>query len=106
MSRASNVDDPAASAAEPLDLAAAAALAADVVVERLKTAENGLTSAEAARRRAELGANVLATHRVTALGVLIRQLHNPLLILLLAAAGISAVTGDRPTAGSSPPSLC
>jgi P-type Mg2+ transporter len=37
---------------------------------------------------------VLATHRVTAFGVLVRQLRNPLLILLLAAAGIAAATGD------------
>jgi len=36
----------------------------------------------------------VATHRVTAFGVLARQLRNPLLILLLAAAGISAATGD------------
>ena len=41
---------------------------------------------------------MLATHKVTALGVLGRQLRNPLLILLLAAAGVSAATGD-PTDG-------
>ncbi len=40
------------------------------------------------------GRNVLAEHRVTALSVLIRQLRNPLLILLLSAAGVSALTGD------------
>jgi P-type Mg2+ transporter len=42
---------------------------------------------------------VLASHRVTALGVLGRQLRNPLLLLLLAAAGVSAGTGD-PTDGA------
>ena len=52
----------------------------------------------AARRLATVGRNVLATHKVTALGVLGRQLRNPLLILLLAAAGVSAATGD-PTDG-------
>lgn len=36
----------------------------------------------------------MASRRVTAFAVLVRQLRNPLLILLLAAAGVSAVTGD------------
>jgi Mg2+-importing ATPase len=40
------------------------------------------------------GANVLLTHRVTAVGVLARQLRNPLLFLLLGAAVISGLTGD------------
>jgi P-type Mg2+ transporter len=34
------------------------------------------------------------THRVTAWGVLLRQIRNPLLILLLAAAAVSGLTGD------------
>ncbi len=41
-----------------------------------------------------MGPNVLASHRVTAFGVFVRQLRNPLLILLLSAAGVSAITGD------------
>jgi len=41
-----------------------------------------------------LGANVLASQRVTVFGILLRQLRNPLLILLLAAAGISVLKGD------------
>ena len=40
------------------------------------------------------GANVLASRRVTAFAVLGRQLRNPLLILLLGAAAVSAATGD------------
>jgi len=40
------------------------------------------------------GHNVLVEHRVTMAGVLLRQLRNPLLILLGAAAVVSAATGD------------
>ena len=68
--------------------------AADVL-RALGTTETGLTSEEAAARRRTFGANVLAERRVTVWGVLARQLRNPLLILLLAAAAVSAATGDR-----------
>jgi Sigma-70, region 4/Cation transporter/ATPase, N-terminus len=51
------------------------------------------------RAAGSVGRNVLASHKVTALGVLGRQLRNPLLILLLAVAGVSAATGD-PTDGA------
>jgi Mg2+-importing ATPase len=64
------------------------------VLQELGSTQTGLTSEEAASRLATVGRNVLASHRVTALGVLGRQLRNPLLILLLAAAGVSAATGD------------
>jgi Mg2+-importing ATPase len=52
-----------------------------------------LTSDQAARRLRTVGPNVLASHRVTAFGVLVHQLRNPLLVLLLAAAGVSVATG-------------
>jgi Mg2+-importing ATPase len=77
-----------------LDLATAGSLSVADVLGRLQSSDTGLTSAEAVRRRVEFGANVLASHTVTAFGVLIRQLRNPLLILLLAAAAVSAATGD------------
>jgi Mg2+-importing ATPase len=64
------------------------------VLECLDTTEDGLSSDEAARRLLSFGPNVLAEHRVTAFGVLLRQVRNPLLILLLAAASVSAITGD------------
>ena len=83
----------------PFDLAAAGRQAVAEVFERLNTGEGGLASDEAARRRRVFGANVLATHRVTAFGVLARQLRNPLLILLLAAAAVSAATGDTTDGG-------
>ncbi|HEV8423997.1 MAG TPA: magnesium-translocating P-type ATPase [Actinomycetes bacterium] len=82
-----------------LDLAAAARHPVDAVLHELGSTQTGLTSDQAARRLATVGRNVLASHKVTALGVLGRQLRNPLLILLLAAAGVSAATGD-PTDGA------
>ena len=80
--------------APPLDMAAAGQLPASEVLERLSTSADGLTSAAAADRLRTFGPNVLLTHRVTALGVLARQLRNPLLFLLLAAAAVSGLTGD------------
>ena len=84
---------PSASEA-PLDAASASRLPAEAVLERLGTGSEGLSSADAADRLRTFGANVLLTHRVTALGVLKRQLRNPLLFLLLGAALISGLTGD------------
>ncbi|MDQ6840542.1 MAG: magnesium-translocating P-type ATPase, partial [Actinomycetota bacterium] len=75
-------------------MATAARLSVADVFVGLDTTEAGLGTDEAARRLAAVGPNILASHRVTALGVLVRQLRNPLLILLLAAAGVSAITGD------------
>jgi len=68
----------------------AAALAA-----RLGSRPTGLTSDEAAARLAAVGPNVLdgARGRST-LGVLVAQLRNPLLVLLLFAAVVSALTGE------------
>jgi Mg2+-importing ATPase len=83
----------------PLDLAAAARQPVSVVLQELGSTQTGLTSDQAAYRLRTVGRNVLPSHRGTALGVLGRQLRNPLLILLLAAAGVSAATGD-PTDGA------
>ncbi|MFN8051502.1 MAG: magnesium-translocating P-type ATPase [Acidimicrobiales bacterium] len=77
-----------------MQLVDAATIDAAAVIDHLGSTDLGLTSAEAARRLAEAGPNVLASHRVTALGVLWRQLRNPLLLLLLGAAAVSGVTGD------------
>jgi len=78
----------------PLALSEAARLPSEEVLRRLGSTLWGLSSAEAATRRGIYGDNVLAQHRVTAFGVLRRQLRNPLLILLLTAAAVSGVTGD------------
>jgi P-type Mg2+ transporter len=90
---------PAWSQRPALDLVAAAHKPVSVVLQELGSTRTGLTSDQAARRLATVGRNVLASHRVTAVGVLGRQLRNPLLLLLLAAAGVSAGTGD-PTDGA------
>jgi len=75
-------------------VAEAARLPAGDVLERLETSAAGLTEQPARARLATYGPNVLATHRVTAFGVLMRQLRNPLLILLVSAAAVSGATGD------------
>jgi Mg2+-importing ATPase len=66
--------------------------AADALA-RLGSDEAGL-SGEAHRRLALYGANALRSRGVSALSVLVRQLHSYLLGLLLFAAVVSAVVGD------------
>ena len=83
----------------PLDLASAASQPADDVLAHLATRPTGLTSAESDSRRAVFGANVLASRTVTVFSVLVRQLRNPLLILLLGAAAVSVVIGDTTDGG-------
>lgn len=58
----------------------------------------GLTTSEVECLRLQHGQNVLAHRKVTARDVLVRQLRNPLLLLLFGAATISLVTG-RTTEG-------
>jgi Mg2+-importing ATPase len=79
----------------PLDLAESGGQSVVDVLHALGVTEKGLTTEEAAARRRTSGANVLAERRVTMWDVLARQLRNPLLILLLVAAAVSAATGDR-----------
>ncbi len=83
----------------PLDLAGAARLPPGEVLKVLDVTESGLSESQAEERARTFGPNVLLTHRVTAAGVLIRQIRNPLLILLVAAAAVSGVTGDPVDAG-------
>ncbi|MGO9857361.1 MAG: magnesium-translocating P-type ATPase [Acidimicrobiales bacterium] len=80
--------------AEELDLAEAAGLSSEEVLSRLGSGPEGLTSNEAAIRLGRFGPNALGTHRVRAASVLFRQLRNPILILLLAAALVSGLTGS------------
>ena len=61
----------------PPDLATASRQSVADVFHGVGATAAGLTSDEAAIRRSRFGANVLATHRVTAFGVLLRQLRNP-----------------------------
>ena len=74
-------------------LAEAAGLSSADVLARMGSRADGLSSAEAAGRLRRFGPNALATHRVRASAVVFRQLKNPILILLLAAALVSGLTG-------------
>jgi P-type Mg2+ transporter len=79
-----------------LSAASAAAMSAEAVVSALGTsADDGLGTAEAARRRGAVGANVLRDHRARPLAVLIRQFRSPLLLLLIITAALSYVLGQR-----------
>ncbi len=66
----------------------------DDVFDRLGSGADGLTDAEAARRMDAIGPNAIRQRQVTALGVLLAQVRNPLLVLLLGAAAVSGLTGD------------
>ena len=82
-----------------VELAWTADRSLDDVLTALGTTPGGLTAVEAARRLATDGPNVLADRTVTAFDVLMRQLRSPLLLLLVAAAVISAFTGGATDAG-------
>ena len=83
----------AAAALAPLSLADVAGLAPDEVLARLGSGPDGLSSGDAAERLRQFGPNALGTHRVRAATVLLRQLRNPILVLLLGAALVSGLTG-------------
>jgi len=76
-----------------MDLADAARRPVDEVLHGLVSCDTGLGTSQAVRRLATFGPNVLPARPVTAFGILRAQLRNPLLGLLLAAAGVSAFTG-------------
>jgi P-type Mg2+ transporter len=84
---------------EGLDLATAAAMEADAVLPRLGSSVSGISPAEAAHRLEVVGPNAILGHRARPLQVLTRQLRNPLLILLAAAAVVSILVGERADAG-------
>lgn len=66
----------------------------DEVINELESSENGLTSAEAEKRLEKFGQNKLKeAQKPSLLTRFIEQLKDPMLIILLAAAGVSAVTG-------------
>lgn len=77
-----------------LSLAKAAGLSPGEVLSRLGSGLDGLSSAEAAHRLGQFGPNALGAHRVRATAVLLRQIRNPILILLLGAALVSGLTGS------------
>src|SRR5581483_4087795 len=79
---------------QQVELAAAAALSVADALSELGSSALGLSSVEARRRLSIYGPNVLLSHGVSALSVLVRQLRSYLLLLLLVAAVVSAVVGD------------
>ena len=60
----------------------------------LESSTDGLTSTEAKQRLQTYGPNALRSHAVRPFTVFARQLRNPLLLLLLAAATVSGFTGS------------
>src|SRR5689334_1619436 len=78
-----------------MELLRAATLPADEVLAALHSRPDGLASADADRRLGAVGPNALRSHGARPAAVLLRQLRNPLLLLLLAAALTSAFVGER-----------
>lgn len=78
-----------------MDVTAAAALDATTVLAALGSGSDGLSTAEATRRRGEGGSNTVRTHHARALRVLAHQLRSALLLLLLVTATASFLLGER-----------
>ena len=89
---------PAAPAWTSMKLASAATLPGDEVLTGLQSSVAGLSHDQAAARLARIGPNALRSHGARPLEVLLRQLRNPLLILLVAAASTSFAVGERTSA--------
>jgi Mg2+-importing ATPase len=81
--------------ASGVELEAAARADVPEVLEMLGTSMQGLDPEEAAKRLAEHGPNAVQSHGARPLAVLVRQLRNPLLLLLAAAALTSFYVGER-----------
>ncbi len=72
----------------------------DEVIAELHSSRDGLSREEAARRLAQYGPNTLPTEKPPGIGTLfISQFLNPLIYVLLAAAAVSALTGEWSDAG-------
>jgi len=71
---------------------------ADVLADLAVTAAAGLPAAEAGRRLTRYGPNAVASHRARFLPVLWHQLRSPLLGLLIGAATVSFLVGERGSA--------
>lgn len=82
----------------PRIVSAAAQSGADVLRALGATPDGGLPADEVVRRQARYGPNAVSSHRARLLPVLWHQLRSPLLGLLLAAALVSYVVGERGSA--------
>ena len=81
----------------PLDLATAARLPSGEVLRRLDVTPAGLTTQQAAERLRTVGPNVLAEHKVTVVGVLLRQLRSVIEPLLVHEGGPASLLGPLPS---------
>jgi Mg2+-importing ATPase len=77
------------------DLQRAGAEQVDATLHRLGSSRAGLTNEDARRRLRDMGPNAITQHGVQALAVLLRQLRNPLLILLGVATATAFAVGER-----------
>ncbi len=82
-----------------LSLVEAGTVDASSVLESLGSSQAGLSAEEAQRRLLQVGPNAVRSHGARPLAVLARQLNSPLLLLLVAAALVSIVVGERAGAG-------
>ncbi len=74
-------------------------ISAEMLLEELGTARNGLTDSEAVLRLREYGANVLRPRkRVGSLSLFLSQFKSPIILILVFAAILSFFLGDRTTA--------
>ncbi|MCX6709073.1 MAG: magnesium-translocating P-type ATPase, partial [Candidatus Woesearchaeota archaeon] len=72
-----------------------AVLEADAVLKMLNTADNGLSEKEAKNRLAEFGKNVITEPvKMNLFFELVSHFRNPLILILLAATGVSAYFGE------------
>ncbi|WP_199749345.1 cation-transporting P-type ATPase [Exiguobacterium sp. SH0S7] len=70
------------------------------LIQALDSSTHGLSSTEAKRRQVEFGLNALAKERrFTRLALLLGQFKSPIILILLGATLISALTGDYIDAG-------
>ena len=74
-------------------------LPVDEVLAQLGSSTGGLSAAEARERLSRFGANLLKPKKRTdAAALLLAQFKSPLVLILIFAAGLAFLTGDRPDA--------
>jgi Mg2+-importing ATPase len=65
-----------------------------VLLARLQSSAGGLSEAQAAEILKRVGPNVISSHRGSLLAQVWARLRNPLVLLLIVASAVSAMTGD------------
>jgi Mg2+-importing ATPase len=80
---------------QSLTLAEAGQLDTAAVLTKLQSSADGLSDSEATRRLEAVGPNAVRTHGARLLEILMRQVKSPLLLLLVTAAAVSVVVGER-----------